>query len=137
MTRFWMKLEQGIAFVFRSFERMHGGEIFVPKIPSIRITDLASALAPDLSQHVIGMRPGEKLHEVMCPKDDARLAVEFEDHYTLRPGIRFSQEVDYFINRLGEKGAPMQDMFEYSSETNPHFLSINEIAALNHCEVMA
>lgn len=127
MTRFWLKLEDGVQFVFRSFERMQGGEIFVPKIPSMRIVDLASALAPDLQQEVVGIRPGEKLHEVMCPKDDARLALEFSDHYVLRPGIKFVREVNYFINPLGEKGVITRDDFEYSSETNPHFLTIAEI----------
>lgn len=135
MTRFWLPLEQGIRFVFQSLMRMHGGEIFVPKIPSIRITDLASALAPDLSQHVVGIRPGEKLHEVMCPKDDARLVVDFPDHYVIRPTIRFIEEVNYFINKLGEKGVPIHDTFEYSSETNSHFLSVDEIAELNGCAV--
>ncbi|OGT39862.1 MAG: UDP-N-acetylglucosamine 4,6-dehydratase (inverting) [Gammaproteobacteria bacterium RIFCSPHIGHO2_12_FULL_36_30] len=137
MTRFWLPLEQGIQFVFRSFNRMHGGEIFVPKIPSIRIVDLASALAPDLSQHVVGIRPGEKLHEVMCPKDDARLVIDFHDHYTIKPTIRFIEEVNYFINKLGEKGKSIHDTFEYSSETNPHFLSVDEIAELNGCVVPA
>lgn len=135
MTRFWLRLEHGIQFVFESFARMHGGEIFVPKIPSIRIVDLASALAPELSQHVVGIRPGEKLHEMMSPKDDARLAIEFLDHYLLRPSIKFNEEANYFINRLNEKGTLASELFEYSSESNPHFLTIDEIAELNNCVV--
>ncbi|MCX7121824.1 MAG: UDP-N-acetylglucosamine 4,6-dehydratase (inverting) [Gammaproteobacteria bacterium] len=130
MTRFWLKLEQGVQFVFQSFNRMQGGEIFVPKIPSIRITDLASALAPDLDQHIVGIRPGEKLHEVMCPKDEARLVVNFPDHYVLRPAIKFTNEVNYYCNKLGAKGLPnTNDEFEYNSGTNPHFLTVDEIAA--------
>ncbi len=138
MTRFWLALEHGVQFVFQSFARMHGGEIFVPKIPSIRITDLASALAPELSQHVVGIRPGEKLHEVMSPKDDARLAIEFLDHYILRPCIKFNEEINYLVNKLGEKGVQNQDdFFEYNSETNSQFLTIDEIAELNNCGVTA
>lgn len=133
MTRFWLTLEQGIQFVFRSFERMQGGEVFVPKIPSIRIVDLAKTLAPELSHDVVGIRPGEKLHEVMCPKDDARLVIEFSDHYVIRPAIKFNVEVNYFCNKLGEKGLPnTNDQFEYSSETNPHFLVNAEIAEYNN-----
>lgn len=138
MTRFWLTLEHAIQFVFQGFQRMQGGEVFVPKIPSIRIIDLASALAPELSQHVVGIRPGEKLHEVMCPKDDARLVVEFPNYYLLRPSIKFNKEVNYFSNKLGEKGLPnTNDQFEYDSETNSHFLTVEEIAELNNCTVMA
>jgi len=89
MTRFWITLDQGVDFVCKSFERMKGGEIFVPKIPSVRITDLAKAMAPDLACKIVGIRPGEKLHEVMCPRDDSHLTVEFADHYVVKPTIRF------------------------------------------------
>lgn len=133
MTRFWLTLDAGVKFVFRGFERMQGGEVFVPKIPSIRIIDLATALAPELPHRIIGIRPGEKLHEVMCPKDDARLAIEFRDHYVLRPSIKFTNDANYHINLLGEKGVSTHDQFEYNSETNPHFLSIDEISDMNHC----
>jgi len=137
MTRFWLTLEQGIQFVFDSFSRMQGGEVFVPKIPSIRITDLAQALAPELPHHIVGIRPGEKLHEVMCPKDDARLLVEFPEYYLLRPGIKFNVEINYFSNKLGEKGLPnTNDQFEYNSETNLHFLTTDEIVELNNCELI-
>ena len=138
MTRFWLSLESGIQFVFKSFDRMQGGEIFVPKIPSIRIVDLASALAPHLSQHIVGIRPGEKLHGVMCPKDEARLAISFSDHYVLRPAIKFVKEINYYCNQLGEKGLPnTNDEFEYNSETNPHFLTPDEIAAFSDCGIPA
>ncbi len=83
MTRFWIMLEQGVDFVLRCFAKMQGGEIFVPKIPSAKITDLASALAPGLATEVIGIRPGEKLHETLCPADDAHNTIEFAHHYVM------------------------------------------------------
>ena len=101
MTRFWLKLEQGVHFVLKSFERMQGGEVFVPKIPSIRITDLAAAMAPQLDQTLIGIRPGEKLHEVMCPKDTDYMTLEFQDHFVIQPSIRwFNKSLDYKKNIL-------------------------------------
>lgn len=130
MTRFWITLPQGVDFVLRSMARMHGGEIFVPKIPSARILDLAEAIAPGMPTKVVGIRPGEKLHEVMCPMDDSHLTLEFPDHYVIRPTIQFSNPVDHAINALGEKGARVKDGFEYSSGTNPHFLSPAEICSL-------
>jgi UDP-N-acetylglucosamine 4,6-dehydratase len=109
---------------------MHGGEIFVPKIPSARILDLAEAIAPGMPTRIVGIRPGEKLHEVMCPMDDSHLTLEFPDHYVIRPTIQFSNPVDHAINALGEKGAQVTDGFEYSSGTNPHFLLPAEIRGL-------
>ncbi|HAC58833.1 UDP-N-acetylglucosamine 4,6-dehydratase (inverting) [Parvibaculum sp.] len=132
MTRFWITLQEGVDFVIRNFARMHGGEIFVPKIPSVRITDLASAMAPDLEQNVIGIRPGEKLHETMCPADDSHLTVEFQDHFVIRPTIKFFRgDVDYLTNNLEERGETVTQGFEYSSGTNPHFLTVDEIKAYN------
>ena len=131
MTRFWITLQQGVDFVVRNFERMHGGEIFVPKIPSVRVVDLASALAPGMPQRVVGIRPGEKLHEVMCPGDDSHLTLEFADHYVIKPSIQFSGVADFSVNRLGERGRPVEESFEYQSGRNPHFLTIEEIVALN------
>jgi UDP-N-acetylglucosamine 4,6-dehydratase/5-epimerase len=129
MTRFWISLQQGVDFVLKNFERMHGGEIFVPKIPSVRIVDLAKAMAPDMPHQVIGIRPGEKLHEVMCPADDSHLTHEFEDHYVISPTISFaSRSNDFSTNGLGEKGRPVSQGFEYNSGTNPVFLSTAEIA---------
>jgi UDP-N-acetylglucosamine 4,6-dehydratase len=131
MTRFWITLQQGVDFVLKNFQRMHGGEIFVPKIPSVRVVDLATAMAPSLPQRVIGVRPGEKLHEIMCPADDSHLTLEFVDHYVIRPTIQFSGPVDFSLNRLGETGRPVQPGFEYHSGRNRHFLSIEEIVTLN------
>jgi len=132
MTRFWISLQQGVDFVLKNFERMHGGEIFVPKIPSVRIVDLARAMAPDLAQHVIGIRPGEKLHEIMCPSDDSHLTLEFHDHYVLTPTIKFFRgDVDYKINALDERGVPVSQGFEYNSGANDVFMSPEEISEFN------
>jgi UDP-N-acetylglucosamine 4,6-dehydratase len=131
MTRFWITLQQGVDFVIKNFSRMRGGEIFVPKIPSVRIVDLAEAIAPELPQKIIGIRPGEKIHEIMCPVDDSHLALEFDDHFVIRPTITFSSRGnDFTVNNLKEKGIPVREGFEYNSGTNDHFLSIEEITKL-------
>ena len=131
MTRFWITLRQGVDFVLKSFERMQGGEIFVPRIPSIRITDLARAMAPDMPLKTVGIRPGEKLHEVMCPSDDSHLTIEFDDHYVIRPAITFfSRSSDYDTNALKEKGRPVEQGFDYNSGDNPDFLTVEQIQAL-------
>jgi UDP-N-acetylglucosamine 4,6-dehydratase len=133
MTRFWITLQQGVDFVLKNFERMHGGEIFVPKIPSVRIIDLARAMAPGLRHKVVGIRPGEKLQEVMCPADDSHLTLEFGDHYVIAPTITFvSRCNDFKVDRLGETGKPVARGFEYNSGTNPRFLDIPEIVEFNH-----
>ena len=128
MTRFWITLQQGVDFVLKDFERMQGGEIFVPKIPSIRITDLAEAYAPGMPTEIIGIRPGEKLHEIMCPADDSHLTLELDDHFVLQPTIRFyGVDMDYATNLLDEKGSAVAQGFEYNSGSNEHFLSVEEI----------
>lgn len=132
MTRFWITLTQGVDFVLKNFQRMHGGEIFVPKIPSIRIVDLAEAMDPDIPKTIIGIRPGEKLNEIMCPKDDSHLTLEFDDHYVIQPTIRFFGDVDFRINNLNEKGKSVELGFEYDSGKNMHFLTIKEILEFNH-----
>jgi UDP-N-acetylglucosamine 4,6-dehydratase len=132
MTRFWITLQQGVEFVLKDFERMQGGEIFVPKIPSVRIVDLATAMAPGLPRKIIGIRPGEKLHETMCPADDSHLTLEFDDHYVIRPSIRFVDRIDFRCNPLAENGRPVAQGFEFNSGTNARFLSVGEIVALNH-----
>lgn len=132
MTRFWISLQEGVNFVLANFLRMHGGEIFVPKIPSVRVVDVARAVAPDCAHEIVGIRPGEKLHEIMCPADDSHLTLEFEDHYVLRPTITFTgRGNDFVVNRLGERGVPVQQGFEYHSGNNPHVLSIDEIREFN------
>ncbi|MDX1442811.1 MAG: UDP-N-acetylglucosamine 4,6-dehydratase (inverting) [Gammaproteobacteria bacterium] len=132
MTRFWITLQQGVDFTLRNFERMQGGEIFVPKIPSVRIPDLAEAIAPGMPQKVVGIRPGEKLHEIMCPADDSHLTVEFDDHYVIAPTIKFHHaDYDYSKNLLGEEGTPVEQGYEYHSGNNPHFLDVEEIREFN------
>jgi len=131
MTRFWITLQQGVDFVLKDFMRMQGGEIFVPKIPSVRVVDLAHAMAPDLPHKIIGIRPGEKMHEVMCPADDAHLTLEFEDHYVIKPTIQFSADVNFAVSGLREAGIPVATGFEFHSGKNVRFLSIEEIIALN------
>lgn len=132
MTRFWITLDEGIEFVLKSFERMRGGEIFVPKIPSVKITDLAFAMSNSENFEVVGIRPGEKLHEVMVPEEVAHHTLEFHDHYVITPPIIFfDKDMDYSLNKIGEKGTQVDDKFEYNSGTNPHFLSVDEINQLN------
>ncbi len=132
MTRFWISLQQGVDFVLKNFERMYGGEIFVPKIPSVRIVDLASSIAPHLQLKITGIRPGEKLHEIMCPADDSHLTLEFHDHYVLRPTITFnSRPNDFDFNGLGERGVPVEQGFEYNSGTNPEFLTVEQVKEFN------
>ena len=130
MTRFWITLQDGVDFVFKDFERMHGGEIFIPKIPSATILDLAKAMAPNLHLKIIGIRPGEKLHEIMCPFDDSHLTLEFHDHFVIKPSISFALEVDYAKNNKGELGTAVPDGFEYNSGTNPEFLNVEQITTL-------
>jgi len=109
-----------------------GGEIFVPKIPSIRIADLAKAMAPELPIKIIGIRPGEKLHEVMCPADLCFETYEYNDHFVIAPGIKFSSRSnDFTVNALNEKGKKVQQGFEYNSLNNPHYMTIEEIEAFN------
>jgi UDP-N-acetylglucosamine 4,6-dehydratase len=132
MTRFWITLQQGVDFVLRNFGRMHGGEIFVPKIPSMRIVDLAEAMAPGLPHSIVGIRPGEKVHEIMCPADDSHLTLEFDDHYVISPTIRFTgRNNDFARNNLGETGQPVAQGFEYNSGNNAKFLSVDELVEFN------
>ncbi len=132
MTRFWITLDEGVEFVVKNFSRMQGGEIFVPKIPSIRITDLVVAMSGKADFKVVGIRPGEKLHEVMVPEEMAHHTIEFDDHYVIAPAIIFfDKNVNYKVNRLQETGQPVTDKFEYHSGTNPHFLTVEELQVLD------
>jgi len=127
MTRFWITLQEGVDFVLKNFERMQGGEIFVPKIPSMKVIDMAKAIAPHLPIKIIGIRPGEKLHELMCPKDDSHLTVEFADHFVIKPSIKFTSRVNYIKNMLGEEGKNVEIGFEYSSDNNDRWLTGNAL----------
>jgi UDP-N-acetylglucosamine 4,6-dehydratase len=127
MTRFTITLQQGVDFVLSSLDMMHGGEIFVPKIPSMRITDLAYAMAPHFTHRIIGIRPGEKLHEVLITEDDARTTLEMQDRYIVEPA--FGPE----WMRTGHGGNGLDrvpEAFRYGSDTNPEFLSLEQIRAL-------
>jgi UDP-N-acetylglucosamine 4,6-dehydratase len=121
MTRFWITLEQGVRFVIKCIEIMHGGEIFVPKIPSMNILDLAKAIAPDCEVEYIGIRPGEKLHEVLISEDEARYTVELDDMYIIQPVYPWWR----VENWAGAK--PLPEGFRYTSDTNTRWLSVEEL----------
>ena len=127
MTRFWITINQGIDFVLKNFTRMQGGEIFVPKIPSMKMTDMAEALAPGVPHKIVGIRPGEKLHEVMCPVESSHLTLEFDDHYVIKPTIEYSYSLDYTTNALGEQGIPVAPDFVYSSDVNQEWLTATQL----------
>ena len=129
MTRFWITLQEGVNFVLKNFARMQGGEIFVPKIPSMKMTELAKAIAPHLKQDIIGIRPGEKLHELMCPIDDSHITLEFHDHYVIKPSITFTSPINYSINAIAEEGKNVKAGFEYNSRDNDIWLSHEELLA--------
>ena len=122
MTRFWISLEQGVRFVIRCIEQMNGGEVFIPKIPSMKIVDLASAISPDAEMEVIGIRPGEKLHEMLIHEDEARLTTELEDMFVVQPSTEL-----WFGHEWSKLGQPLPDGFRYASDTNPEWLTIEQI----------
>lgn len=125
MTRFWITIEQGVEFVMENLKRMVGGEIFVPKIPSMNIMDLAMAVAPECKTEVIGVRPGEKLHEIMIPRDDARNTVEFEDYYVIK------SEFQFFGDRFCSIDcSTVPEDFEYSSDSNTDWITREALQAL-------
>lgn len=127
MTRFWLTLDQGVLFVLKSLERMEGGEIFVPKVPSMNILDLAQAIAPGCTTNIVGIRPGEKLHEVLIPGDDARYTVEHDDSFVILSGVKKGR-VDSYLAKNG--GTLCEEGFRYSSETNTQWLSVPELKNL-------
>ena len=127
MTRFLITLNQAARFVLNVLRCAHGGEIFVPKIPSVRITDLATAMAPECRQVVIGIRPGEKIHEVMVGRDDSRNAFEVDKHYVLLPQYLFQKRLEL---NMYPNACRCADDFEYNSGANPWFLNTEEIRAL-------
>ncbi|WP_455940591.1 UDP-N-acetylglucosamine 4,6-dehydratase (inverting) [Helicobacter pullorum] len=131
MTRFMITLQQGVDFVLKNFERMKGGETFIPKIPSMKILDVANALAPNLPHKIIGIRPGEKIHETMCPSDDSHITYEFEDYFVIAPTIQFNFITDFSVNALGESGKLVQRGFEYNSGSNTEWLSKEEFLELS------
>lgn len=131
MTRFMITLRQGVEFVLKNFERMHGGEIFVPKISSMNMVELAKAMAPDLGINIVGIRPGEKLHEIMCPADDSHLTLEFNDHYVICPTIQIAHSCDYYKNKMDEEGNLVKQGFEYHSGNNTEWLTHADFLAMS------
>jgi FlaA1/EpsC-like NDP-sugar epimerase len=130
MTRFNITLNSGVEFVLSSLERMWGGEIFVPKIPSYKITDIAQAIAPDTPVKVIGIRPGEKLHEEMISKDDAVNTIEYKDYFSILPVSEYlSWDVKDFLDSKDD-GEQCSEGFEYNSFLNEHFLTVEELKEL-------
>ncbi len=131
MTRFWIQLDHGVKFVLGSINLMVGGELFIPKSPSIRIVDLVKALDKNMKYHIIGIRPGEKLHEILCPEDSARDTLEFKNYYLIKPSPYHhdskKSDSNYVINKNKEKGKFVKSNFVYSSSTNSDFLSVNEL----------
>lgn len=124
MTRFWITLDQGVQFVLDNLERMHGGEIFVPKIPSMTVMDLAKAIAPDCEIDIIGIRPGEKLHEAMIMEDDARHTKEFDTYFVIQP------EFSWWSKEYTASGKTLPDGFKYTSDTNTDWLSVEKLREL-------
>ncbi len=124
MTRFWITVGQGVDFVLAGLDRMTGGEIFVPKLPSMKITDLAQAMLPGCRFDIVGIRPGEKLHEIMVPRDDARMTLEFDDHYVIAPAFHFWSRNDY-LNSNG--GQSCSENFEYCSDRNDRWLNADDL----------
>ena len=118
MTRFFIEVEKGVEFVINSFKRMHGGEIFIPKLFSIKIVDIAKALDSKIKINIVGIRPGEKLHEILCQKDESHLTLEFKDHYIIKPTIGLDIKNNYKISNTGEKGKNVSVNFEYVSSNN-------------------
>lgn len=136
MTRFWITLKQGVQFVIKALQRMHGGEIFIPKLPSAGILDILYSLSSDVRLKKIGIREGEKLHELLFTKDDARHVLDFLDHYVIKPSNSLEAFCSqYEKNALGEWGKPIEEQFEYSSETNSWFLTKEEIRELLDAQI--
>lgn len=123
MTRFWITLEHGVDFVIRCLEIMHGGELFVPKIPSMKIMELAKAIAPECKYEIIGIRPGEKLHEVMILEDDSRHTLEFDEYYIVEPEFHWWSNESHIANG----GKPVKEGFRYASNTNDRWLATEEL----------
>jgi UDP-N-acetylglucosamine 4,6-dehydratase len=125
MTRFWLSLEQGVRFVISNIERMHGGEVFVPKIPSTKIIDLARVIAPEAEIKVIGIRPGEKLHEMMISRDESRATIELEDRFVVEPFGHL-----WFRHNWEDEGKRVSDGFKYTSDNNSEWLTVEQIRHL-------
>ncbi|KAF0819045.1 UDP-N-acetylglucosamine 4,6-dehydratase (inverting) [Bacillus sp. ZZV12-4809] len=124
MTRFWITLDQGVQFVIDNLQRMKGGEIFIPKIPSMKVVDLAEAIAPECEIKIVGIRPGEKLHEAMINEDDARQTLEYDTYYVIQP------EFPWWREEYSNGGKPLPEGFTYISNVNDHWLTVDELREL-------
>jgi UDP-N-acetylglucosamine 4,6-dehydratase/5-epimerase len=129
MTRFWITLDEAVAFVIRALGLMRGGEIFIPKLPSMRLTDLARAIAPECRHEIVGIRPGEKLHEVLVTEDEARRTLEFHDFFVVEPGAVMGSG---WKNGRLHTGRPVPENFRYSSESNERWLTLDELREVVH-----
>jgi UDP-N-acetylglucosamine 4,6-dehydratase len=126
MTRFWLSIDQGVRFTIRCIEQMEGGEVFVPKIPSMRVVDVAQAIAPNAEVEIIGIRPGEKLHEVLVSEDEARHTLELEDMYVVEPPGAL-----WFGHSWREVGQPLSEGYQYASDSNQEWMTVEEIRAIS------
>jgi UDP-N-acetylglucosamine 4,6-dehydratase/5-epimerase len=126
MTRFWITLDQGVAFVQTCLGMMKGGEIFVPRIPSMKITDLATSMAPECEQEIIGIRPGEKLHEVMVPEDESRHSYEYKDFFIIQPTMS-NLDISLRMEYNGETGKLVAEDYSYASDTNDQWLDQKQL----------
>jgi UDP-N-acetylglucosamine 4,6-dehydratase len=136
MTRFWITLKESSDFIFMCFNEMKGGEIFIPKIPSIKIVDLAKAIAPKIPIKIIGLRAGEKIKEILCSQDEYINTIEFKKYFIIRPSIKvIDSHVNYKINKRGERGKLVKENYEYNSENNHKFLNVKSISILLKKEI--
>ena len=125
MTRFWITIDAGVDFVLSCCSEMLGGEVFIPKIPSMKVTDLADVIAPDIPQQEVGIREGEKLHETLIPEEDARSAIEFSDRFVIEPRHLLVWEKGVYEKK---GGIPVEEGFSYTSDNNDHWLKKSDIA---------
>lgn len=136
MTRFWLDINTGVEFTFKNLFRMQGGEIFIPKIPSIRIVDLAKSLKKDIKLKEIGLRPAEKLHEILLPKDSSHHSIEFKNYFVIAPEFNFNKPKNFFKDIVSKEiGKKVKVGFEYNSENNQKYLSIDGIKKLSKISI--
>ena len=127
MTRFWITLKESVDLVEKALNAMKGGEVFIPKIPSVKVVDLPKVICPNNKIKFVGIRPGEKIHEVLCPSENSHETIEFKNHFIIKPSIKIRNREINYINYPGEKGERVNQNFEYSSGTNKNFLNLKQI----------
>ena len=134
MTRFVITLRQGVKFVIDAFRECRVHEIFVPKLPSVKVMTVAEALGPDLPTKIIGIRPGEKLHEVMCSSDDDHLVLEYDNHFVIKPSIQIREEIDYSVDNMGDTGELVSRALNINLEQMVLFLMLLNSTNWSHCQ---